>query len=117
MERLADPRRVAVSDDPEAHAEEAPLYSVALDVLIRKETNQRLCCGQPHGSQRATSVDSSRNLSCNSIGSRFLMIKPNSCVRVLLRDRDEAVVAGVWACRDSRVRHGVPEPAATVGGA
>jgi len=45
------------------------------------------------------------------------MIKPNSCVRVLLRDRDEAVVAGVGVCRDSLVRHGFPEPAATVGGA
>jgi hypothetical protein len=49
VERLADPGDVAVSEDPEAPAEEPVLDPVALDELLREEPDERLRCRQADG--------------------------------------------------------------------
>jgi hypothetical protein len=54
VERLADPGDVAVAKDPEAAAEELMLHAVPLDVLRRKEADDRLRRGEPRGSHQTS---------------------------------------------------------------
>src|SRR5947209_6012920 len=46
VQRLPDARDVAVSEDPEAALEEAPLHPVPLDVLSGEKPDQRLGCSE-----------------------------------------------------------------------
>ena len=52
LQRLAEPGEVAVPEDAEAAAEEAPALAVALDLLHGQEPHQRLRDGQPHAHVR-----------------------------------------------------------------
>jgi hypothetical protein len=49
VEGLADPGDVAVTEDPEAAAEEPVLDPVSFDVLRREEPDERLCGGERRG--------------------------------------------------------------------
>src|ERR1700742_2957170 len=59
MQRLAEAREVAVTEDAEAAGEEAPALAVALDLLHGEESHQRLGDGQSHA-RTSSKVSSSR---------------------------------------------------------
>jgi hypothetical protein len=49
LERLPDPRHVAVAEDAEHPGKERPLDAVALHLLLGEEANQRLRHREPLG--------------------------------------------------------------------
>ncbi len=80
VQRLTDPGDVAVTEDPEAAAEEAVLDAVSLDVLVRQEANQRLGGREPHGPHAFTSADRPSSSCWSSVSSLPpAIIRTSSC--------------------------------------